>query len=33
VIDVNGGHTANGTKIQIWSHNGTLAQQWTQVQP
>ncbi|MET7423470.1 RICIN domain-containing protein [Dactylosporangium sp. NPDC005555] len=28
-VDVNAGATANGTKVQIWSCNGTGAQQWT----
>ncbi|MEV0721060.1 RICIN domain-containing protein, partial [Asanoa sp. NPDC050611] len=28
-LDINGSGTADGTKIQIWSCNGTGAQRWT----
>jgi lysophospholipase L1-like esterase len=28
-LDLNGGNTANGTKIQLWGCNGTTAQTWT----
>jgi hypothetical protein len=27
-VDISGGGTANGTKIQLWDCNGTGAQQW-----
>ncbi len=28
-VDVNGGNTADGTKIQLWTCTGTARQQWT----
>jgi glucosylceramidase len=28
-MDVSGGATANGTKVQLWDCNGSGAQQWT----
>ena len=28
-LDVAGGGTANGTKVQLWTCNGSGAQQWT----
>ncbi|MEU6432497.1 ricin-type beta-trefoil lectin domain protein, partial [Microbispora sp. NPDC046973] len=30
-LDVNGGGTANGTKVIIWSCNGQNNQKWTRV--
>jgi len=31
-LDVNGGNSANGTKVQLWGCNGSAAQQWTYVE-
>ena len=28
-LDISGGGTANGTKVQLWDCNGTGAQSWT----
>lgn len=28
-VDVSGGNSANGTPVQLWTCNGTAAQQWT----
>ncbi len=28
-LDVSGGNTANGTRVQLWDCNGTAAQRWT----
>ncbi len=30
-LDVNGGATANGTKVQIWDCSGAANQKWTRV--